>query len=77
MRFSVWLNLQLWRWVAIIGCIVMVLVLELINTSIEHLARAVTAERHPEIGRSLDIAAAAVLVAAIGAVVIGLLVLFG
>ncbi len=28
---AVWLNLQLWRWVAIIGCIVMVLVLELIK----------------------------------------------
>jgi diacylglycerol kinase len=45
------------------------------NTGLEFLADAITTETHPLIGKAKDAAAGAVLLAAIGAVVIGLIVL--
>ena len=51
-----------------------VLVAETINSSIEELARAITTEHNEHVGRSLDIAAGAVLLASIAAVVVGLIV---
>ncbi|MGI9457540.1 MAG: diacylglycerol kinase family protein [Aeoliella sp.] len=63
------------EWLVLILCITLVLSVELFNTAIEHLARAVTREEHPEIRDALDVASAAVLVAAMGASVVGLLVL--
>ena len=46
-----------------------------LNTSLEILADVVSPGEHPEIGRAKDVAAGAVLVAALGAAGIGLLVL--
>lgn len=48
---------------------------EAFNTAIERLADRVTAERDPQIGIVKDLAAAGVLVSAVGAGVIGLLAL--
>lgn len=48
----------------------MVWVAEILNTCIEHLADHVTKERHPEIGIIKDLAAGAVLMAAITAVIV-------
>jgi undecaprenol kinase len=61
-------------WVAL--CIVSagaVLAAELMNTALEHLADRLHPEQHPAIRAAKDCAAAAVLVASMTAVVIGLL----
>ena len=63
------------RWCLYILCVTIVLTAEMFNTAIEHLARAVTREQHPEIGDALDIASGAVLVAAIGAACVGVLII--
>ncbi len=62
------------EWVAIIICIGMVFALELVNTSIEALADHVTPEKHDNIKNVKDLAAGAVLVAAIISVVVALLI---
>lgn len=62
-----------WCWliIAIIG----VWVAEAFNTALEFLADALHPERHPMIGKAKDAAAGAVLLAAVGSVFIGLLIL--
>ena len=61
-------------WLFLCVVIAVVWVAEALNTGIEHLADAVSAEYHPHIEKAKDTAAAAVLIAAAIAVVIGLLV---
>lgn len=58
-----------WLWICV--AIVLVWSAEALNTALEQLADAVHPQRHPGIGRAKDLAAGAVLVAAIGAAVIG------
>ena len=62
------------EWCVIVFAIIGVWVAEGLNTSLEFLADAVHPERHPLVGHSKDVAAGAVLIAALGAVAIGLLV---
>jgi diacylglycerol kinase (ATP) len=62
-----------WRWLVI--AIAMVWSAEAFNTALESLADAAKPEQHPLVQRAKDTAAAAVLIAAIGAALIGLLVL--
>ena len=62
------------EWIAIILCIGAVFALELINTSIEALADHVTPEKHHNIKKVKDLAAAAVLVAALMAVLVALII---
>jgi diacylglycerol kinase len=64
------------EWCILIVCMAVVLAAELFNTAIEHLARAITAEENDEIRDALDIASGAVLIASIGAAVVGALILF-
>lgn len=63
------------RWCIYILCVAVVLSAELFNTAIERLARAVTREEHPEVRDALDIASGAVLMAALGAAVVGALMI--
>ncbi len=63
------------EWCAIVTAIVAVWVAEGLNTALELLADAIRPEFHPLIGRAKDVAAGAVLVAALGAVVSGAWVL--
>ncbi len=72
---ATWLQVSQAEWLALIVCITIVFSAELFNSSIEHLARAITREQHPEIRDALDVASGAVLVAALGAAVVGLAVL--
>ena len=51
-----------------------VLAAEAFNTAIETLADALAPERDPLVGRAKDLAAAGVLLASVGAAVVGLLV---
>ena len=60
------------EWVLLVAAIGMVLVAETFNTAIESLARAVDTQFHPRLRDALDIASAAVLLAAVTAVVIGM-----
>lgn len=62
------------EWLWIVVAIVLVWSAEAFNTALEQLADALHPERHPGIGRAKDVAAAAVLIAALGAAVIGVLV---
>jgi len=64
------------EWLFIIGCSMLVLVLELVNTAIEVLCDIVTKEIHPMIKIIKDIAAAAVLIAATGSAITGAIIFF-
>ena len=72
---ALFLNAASWQWAVLLLCITGVLVAELFNSAIETLVRRIHPMRDPEIGKALDIAAAAVLVASIGAVIVGFVVL--
>ena len=62
------------EWIVLVLCIVLVISFELINTSIEELCNMVHPEYHPIIKKVKDIAAAAVLVAAMGSVIAALII---
>jgi diacylglycerol kinase len=63
------------EWAAIVFAIVLVLGAEAFNTALEHLADALMPDHHPLVGSAKDLGAAGVLIAAIGAAVIGVIVL--
>lgn len=62
------------EWMLIILCIGFVFCAEAINESIERMADFVHKAHHPDIGKIKDIAAGAVLIAAITSAVIGMVV---
>ena len=62
------------EWVAVILCITAVLAMEAVNTALEYLTDLVSPEFHPLAGKAKDVAAAAVLLTAIGAVSVGLVI---
>jgi diacylglycerol kinase (ATP) len=68
------LGLSQGEWLALVPAMALVWVAEAVNTAIELTCDAITRERNPLIGRAKDMAAAAVLVAALFAVVVGALV---
>ena len=61
------------EWCVLILACIAVWVAEALNTAFELLADATTKEFHPVIGQAKDVAAGAVLFAAVGAVAIGVL----
>lgn len=61
-----------WLWIAL--SIAIVMLTELINTSIESLANMVSPEYHPLIKKTKDAAAGAVLIAAFFALICGLII---
>jgi diacylglycerol kinase (ATP) len=62
--------------IAVVAMIVMVLALELLNTAIESVVDLLTVTHHPLAKTAKDAAAGAVLVASLGAVVVGYLVFY-
>jgi len=60
--------------IAVVFCIGIVFVLELVNTAIENMADFVSKEYHESIKKVKDLAAAAVFVGAVVAAIIGLIV---
>lgn len=54
---------ELWKRVALVAVLLLVVAVELINTAIEKLSDHVTATPHPEIGRIKDMSSAAVGIA--------------
>jgi diacylglycerol kinase (ATP) len=71
---GVLLGISTLEWCAVVLAIVAVWVAEALNTAFEFLCDAVSPERSPQVERAKDVAAAAVLVAAAGAGVVGLFV---
>lgn len=63
------------EWCWLVAAIAGVLAAECLNTALESLADALAPDPHPLVGRAKDAAAGGVLLAAIGAALIGLLVL--
>jgi diacylglycerol kinase len=71
---AVVLGCEVVDWCILLGCIAMVLVCELFNSSIETLFKGLDETTKERVWPCLDIAAGAVLVASIAAAVIGLIV---
>lgn len=69
-----WWRIDRLEWALVVFAIGSVLAAEAVNTAFETLADALKPERDPLVGRAKDLAAAAVLLAAIGAAVVGVLV---
>jgi len=61
------------EFVGLVLCFTVVVAAELFNTTLEVLIDYAWPEHHPMIGRAKDVAAAAVLVAAAGAAIVGVL----
>jgi len=64
-----------WRWCVLLLCIGFVLSAELANSALENLAAGLCHEHNEDVGRALDIASGAVLVASATAATVGCLVL--
>ena len=67
-------GLERWEWCAVVGAIGGVWAAEGLNTAIEALTDLVSPGAHPLAGRAKDLAAGAVLCAAIAAAAVGLIV---
>jgi diacylglycerol kinase len=63
-------------WFLLILCITGVLTAEMFNGALEAMARAITRDENHHVGAALDIGSAAVLVAAIGAALVGSLIFY-
>jgi diacylglycerol kinase (ATP) len=70
-----WLGLSLADWCWIVLAVVSVWTAEAMNTALELLTDVASPDFHPLAGRAKDVAAGAVLITAVGAAVIGVLVL--
>lgn len=62
------------EWLAIVLCMALVISLEAMNTALEYLTDLVSPAYHPLAGKAKDAAAAAVLLAAIGAAIVGVII---
>ncbi len=71
---GVWLHISRLEWLALVICIALVIALEAMNTALEYLTDLVSPEFHPLAGKAKDAAAAAVLIGAFGAVIVGLII---
>lgn len=69
-----WFNISSTEWMACLLCMAIVFGLEMMNTALETVVDLVSPEAHPLAGRAKDIAAGAVLLAAIISVIVGLIV---
>lgn len=72
---AAWLDLPRQDWAILILCIALVVAMEVINTAVEELVDLLHPAHSPAAGRIKDLTAGAVLLAAIGAAVAGLLIL--
>ncbi len=74
--FNAMAGLSVTHWCIEILCCMLVIALELVNTALEAACDKMTRQRCPQIGHAKDAAAGAVLVAAIGSVVIAVLIFY-
>jgi diacylglycerol kinase len=69
------LELDRLEWGLLVLCVTVVLVAEMFNSALECLGKAIEPHPNPLLGRALDMASGAVLLAAIGAAAVGAVVL--
>ncbi len=69
--FSFYFNISKIEWLVLLPICFLVPILEIVNTAIEGIVDEISLERKPALGRIKDLAAGAVLLAAILAVLIG------
>lgn len=72
---GLWLGLAPGEWAVLALAISLVLATEMLNTALEILSDVSYQELHPLVGLAKDVAAGAVLMSALGAAVVGLLIL--
>ncbi|NJN79124.1 MAG: diacylglycerol kinase family protein [Anaerolineales bacterium] len=72
---GIWLEISLTEWAILVLTIAMVFMAEFVNTAIEAVVDLASPNKHPLAKIGKDVGAAAVLVAAIAAVLVGLLIL--
>lgn len=72
--FGIWLQLAEWEWCVVLLAMGLVFAAELLNTALEVLADRVSKEREEPIRLAKDAAAAAVLMAALAALGVGVMV---
>ena len=72
---GIWVQVSIVEMSILLGCIALVVSLELVNSSLEAMARSITDQYCQSLGRALDIASAAVLLAALLSAIIGMLIL--
>lgn len=72
---GLWLRVSRLEWVALILTLMIVWMAESTNTALEALVDLIAPEPHPLAKITKDVAAATVLIGAIGAILVGLLVL--
>jgi diacylglycerol kinase len=71
---AIYLHISRAEWMALVLSMAMVWTAELFNTVIEKVMDFLSKERHPQIKIIKDMAAAAVLISAVAAVIVGLLI---
>jgi diacylglycerol kinase len=71
---GLWLQISLIEWAILVVTMMIVLAAELFNTALEAALDRVSTEEHPLAKVGKDTAAGAVLIGAIGAVIVGLLI---
>ncbi len=67
-------NIAYWAWCAVLLCFGLVTALEAVNSAIERLGNGITQEKRADIGMAKDMAAGAVLVAALSSVGVAVVV---
>lgn len=72
---ALWLNVGRFEWVALVLTVMVVWMAEFMNTAIEVVVDMVMPEEHPLAKAAKDVAAATVLIGALGAIIVGLLIL--
>ena len=72
---AIWLGEGAVERVLLIGCVLLVLIVELINSAIEATVDRISLDRHPLAKRAKDIGSAAVMIALLNAVLVWALVL--
>lgn len=68
------LKISVYEWIFLVGVIGLVFICELLNTSLEALADFVSTEKHPQIKKVKDLAAAAVFISALTALITGIII---
>lgn len=71
---GIFFNLSVPEWCLITLTVAVVVAAEAFNTALEYLTNLVSPDYHPLAGKTKDVAAAGVLIVAIGAVIIGLII---
>ncbi len=74
---ALWLGTNVVEWALLVGSLILVLIVELINSAIEAVVDRVGVEHHTLAGRAKDIGSAAVFMALVNVVAIWGFVLYG